>query len=79
MFMSVYSERAPIPQLTVSEIDGSGNSNELLGRREGKDGMVRMVQFGMYLGHDQAVAMRDWLNTKIEQLEEVMGNGDAAA
>lgn len=80
VFLSVYSERPPIPQATFAEVTDDGTLGpELVGERESREGVVRVVQFGMYLTRENAVAIRDWLDVRISKLDEVAGNGDAAA
>ena len=70
--MSVYNERNPIPQTTVSVVNPEGKlGEELLERRVARDGIVREVEADITLNLGAAKALRSWLDGKISELEKV--------
>jgi len=66
---AVYSERPFIPKSVVYEIDGNVLGKELPEMRESKDGLIRSIGAILYFDRASAVAMRDWLTQKIEELD----------
>lgn len=69
--MAVYSERHPIPTASFHELNADGTlgaEDEM--KREGKDGVVRMVHAGFYLDAYEAKSLRDWLAARIVELEK---------
>lgn len=79
LFVSVYSERAAIPQVIANEISTEGVlGDEIASAREGKEGVVRLVHFGMHMSIDEAQALRDWLTSKLDEFNSVMeANGQS--
>lgn len=72
IFMAVYSERPPIPTLTTHSITEEGKlSEEIRDNREVRDGIIRMVQCGLHMNIEEAVALRDWLSARISELSEI--------
>ncbi|MEB2346131.1 MAG: hypothetical protein OZ948_15490 [Deltaproteobacteria bacterium] len=67
--MSLYSERLPIPRVTVQAITPEGKlGTELADERVSRDGPVREVEICAVLDFATAVALRDWLGTQIDLL-----------
>lgn len=74
--VSLYTERNPIPQVVVHSMtempDGSSKlGEEIAGRREGKSGVVRVVQATLHMNLDQAMAVHEWLGEQIKALEDL--------
>jgi hypothetical protein len=66
--MDFWSERHPIPKRIVFEVTEEGAIGpEQRDRRESRDAIVREVEVGVVMGIPEAIALRDWLDTKIEQ------------
>lgn len=59
--MSVFSERPPIPQAITFELSDEGMLGAEVGEREGRDGMVRIVQDTLYMDLATAMALHGWL------------------
>ncbi len=70
--MNFYSERGPIPQVTVHHLQADGTiSGEILSERIQRDGLVREVDVGVILDLAAAESLQSWLATKITQLKEL--------
>ena len=73
--VSVYSERAPIPRTVVYEAVDLGNERqevgqELVDRREGRDGVVRVVQATLHMDLAKAKVFNKWLGNHIKEVEK---------
>jgi len=65
--MSVYSERSAIPQEVVYKLNPDRTlGDEIEGKRDGKEGIVRSVQATLHMDIDQAKGIRDWLDSQIK-------------
>jgi hypothetical protein len=72
MFVSVYTERAPIPRKTVHKWNDDGSVGELIkDKNEGMEGVVRSVEATLHLTTDQARAFHAWLGEQIAALEGI--------
>lgn len=69
--MTVYSERGPVPTAVHHELKNGVLGPELPDTREGKKGYVRIAHSTLYLDYAQAVAVRDWLDQKITELNKL--------
>ena len=79
--VSVYTERNPIPTLVVYEMEDIGDGRSKLGSevsnlREGRKGVVRIVQATLHMSLDQANSLHDWLGTHIKTLEKAEESHD---
>lgn len=68
--MTVYSERMAIPRETQRELlqDGTLGKESVI---DTKEGVVRELEADLIFGELEAIALRDWLNEKIEALKEI--------
>lgn len=74
LHMSVYNERQPIPQKVVHQlIDGKTLGPEIAGKRESRQAMIREVEVDLVFDLPQAIAIREWLDTRIAQLQKLNG------
>ena len=74
--INFYSERQPIPQLTVHGVAGDGAlSGELPDERVVRDGIVREIEAGVIVTLEAAESLRDWLSDNINKLQEMKGGG----
>lgn len=67
--MTLYAERFPIPQITTHSI----TPEKQLGKetdRVGRDGLIRECAVTAMMDYRTTVALRDWLNQKIEILDK---------
>lgn len=70
--LSVYSERPPIPKtITMNVSDDGSLGDELVDLREGRDGVVRIVQDTLYLDLPTALSLHQWLSERIETFKRV--------
>jgi hypothetical protein len=66
IFISVYNQRGPIPQVTVQQVSKEGIlGDEVLADREAKEGIVREVEAGLIMNLQTAKALQQWLMDKI--------------
>ncbi len=66
--VSVFSERSPVPQCVTHEIDADGQVGKELAR-DGKEGVARTLEVGLFLDLDNAKRLVGWLREKIDILE----------
>lgn len=72
IFMSFFSERFPIPTSVVHELKPSGELGpEVRSEREGRKGLLREVEVGVYCDLEVAKAVHKWLAEKIADAEKV--------
>ena len=67
--MSVYSERAPIPQRLTLEVTSTGRIGEEV-HRNSKEGIVREVDVEIIMDLDMARSMAEWLRDHVDFLEK---------
>lgn len=67
-----YSERGPIPSRIVHEIRDGSIGPEVIEEREVKSGPVREVEVGVVMDLATAKAFRDWLDEKIQGLQQAL-------
>lgn len=72
IFVGLYSERTPIPQMMMHEITGAGQvGSEREDERVGKKGVVREVEVGAMMSAETAVALIVWLQEKIDIIHKL--------
>lgn len=73
VFLSIYNQRAPIPQVSVQKIAASGHlGEEVMEDRVQKDGVFREVEVGLVMNLSVAKALQQWLAEKIELAEKTI-------
>ena len=71
--LSLFSERAAIPQQTTHVLADDGTiSAELVERRVSKEGLVREVDVDAVLTLPTAIALRDLLDSQIKALQAAL-------
>lgn len=74
IFVSVYTERAPIPQKVTFEWNDDGSlGDEKVDEREGLEGVVRSVETTLHMTPKQARSLHQWLGDQIDTLESFSG------
>lgn len=74
--MSVYSERSPLPRKVTHHVTEEGIiGDEIIERRECREGIVREVDVEMILDLDMAKSLVRWLGGHIEFLENRQNTG----
>lgn len=70
--LAFWSERHPIPQKVVHELDSGGKlGREIRSKREVRDGLIREVDFEVVLSIDNAKELRSWLEGIIAEAEKL--------
>lgn len=70
--MSVYTERAPIPQVVVQEVGEDGVlGSEILDQRESKVGVIRSVQATIHMDVPQARAIYEWIGRQLQEIDNL--------
>jgi len=77
IFIGLYSERSPIPQMMVHEITDAGQVGaEHLDERVSKKGIVREVEIGAMMSAEVATSFIAWLQEKIDLIHKLRKNAE---
>jgi len=68
--MSIFSERQPIPKKVVQKIQHGVLGAEILEKRESRSGIFRELEADLAISLDVAVALRVWLDQRINELQQ---------
>lgn len=72
IFMSIFSQRPPIPVVTVQPVKETGElGEELLSERSVKEGLVREIEVGVALRPEIAETLIKWLQEKVDQYKSL--------
>ena len=70
VYIELFLERGATPNKVVYEVrQDSDTLTEKL--REGKDGIVREIECGLVMDVRAAIALKDWLTTRIEEFKQL--------
>lgn len=70
LFLSVYSERPVLPDVTVQTIESTGQlGKEIIEQRKGLQGVVRELEVGLAMDIRTAKGLAEWLNERIRIAE----------
>lgn len=67
--MSVFNERTPIPQKIVQQVTKGELGPELMDKRVVREGLFREVEADLVLTVEVAIAVRAWLDARIEEVQ----------
>ena len=70
LHLSLFVERSPIPQKTIHKITEEGNLGEITDRTS-KSGIIREMECGLVMNIETAQQIKDWLEDKLNQFEEL--------
>lgn len=74
LWLGFYTERFPLPRVmrhVVRSLDGGAVELEVPGEKiEGRDGIIRNVEFGIYMSVTEAAELRRWLAEELGNMEE---------
>jgi hypothetical protein len=71
LHIALFAERAVIPQKTTYNITDEGTlGDEIVERRESKNGIVRQMEIDLIVNEDTAIVLRNWLDQRIEEFEQ---------
>lgn len=72
IFASIFSQRPPIPTLTVQPVKENGElGDELMEERAVKEGIVREMELGIVMRPEVAESLIKWLQAKVEQYKAI--------
>jgi hypothetical protein len=73
IFVSMYSERGPIPEIVSHTVTQGGLSigEEIKTERQSKDGIIREVEVGLSIDVTAAEALHKWLGEQIETIKKL--------
>lgn len=75
LWLAFYTERFPLPRRVRHEIDRTQSGkwqfrdNDAGTPMEGLTGVVRNVEFGVYLSADTAEELHEWLGARLKELK----------
>ena len=77
IWVAFYTERFPLPRIVRHAIVETGNPDEFqvdlkvpAQQIDGRVGIIRNVEFGVYMSVQVAVELRDWLDKQITDTKE---------
>jgi hypothetical protein len=72
IFVSVFNQRPPIPNVTVQPVKENGElGEEILSERVSRDGIIRELEVGLAMRPDVAEAMIRWLQDRLGNIAEM--------
>ena len=72
IFVGIYNERAPIPDVTYQAIEGGIVRKDIVEhRQDGKTEIIRELEVGLTMDINVAKSLLDWLKEKIEVFEKI--------
>jgi len=71
----IFVERKPTPTRIRFAVEESGELGDEI-EREGKNGFVREIECGLVMDIHTAKSFRDWLDSKIQELEKIFPEED---
>jgi hypothetical protein len=74
MFMSLYSERAPLPDVTVQAVENGQLGQEIIEQRKSSEGILREIEVGVIMDLNVAKSLAAWLKERIEIMEQIQSN-----
>ena len=73
LHLGVYNERMPYPQKMFHKVEGGTMGPEEISKRIGRTGILREMEVGVSMDVTQAIVLRNWLDEKIKQYEQLIG------
>ncbi len=75
LFMSLFSERAPLPDVTVQAVENGQLGKEILEQRKGSsEGILRELEVGVVMDLNVAKSLVTWLKERIEIMEQMQSD-----
>lgn len=75
LFLSLYSERPPLPDVVVQAIENGQLGKEIIEQRKGIEGILREIEVGVVMDLNVAKAVVTWLQERIKVADEMMRLG----
>ena len=77
IYASLFSQRPPIPTLTVQTIKENGElGEEVASERVSKDGIVRELEIGVTMRPEVAQSIIKWLQDKVAEFNQLKENAE---
>lgn len=73
IFMSLFSERAPLPDVTVQAVENGQLGQEIIEQRKGSEGIIRELEVGVLMDVNMAESLVAWLQERIKVAKEIIG------
>jgi hypothetical protein len=74
IFFSLFSQRPPIPQLTVQQVKEDGElGDEIVSERVTKDGLVRELEIGVSMRPEVAETLIKFLQERVDIYHKMAG------
>ncbi len=73
--VALYKERFPIPKSITNAFDEHGVLNNEV-KRDGKEGVVRLVEANVYFDRNAATSLVQWLQDKISELDALRAQAE---
>jgi hypothetical protein len=72
IFVSLFNQRPPLPNITVQPIKENGElGDEILAERVSRDGIIRQLEVGLTMRPDVAETLVKWLQERLENMAEM--------
>ena len=73
IFVSLYSERAPLPNVTVQAVENGQLGKEIIEQRKGSEGegILRELEVGVVMDLNVAKSLVTWLEERIKVAEQM--------
>lgn len=71
VFFSLYSERAPLPDVTVQAVENGQLGKEIIEQRKGSEGILRELEVGVVMDLNVAKSLVEWLKERISVADEM--------
>ena len=74
LFVSLFSERAPLPDVTVQAVENGQLGKEIVEQRKGSEGIIRELEVGIVMDLHVAKSLVAWLKERIEIMEQMQSD-----
>jgi hypothetical protein len=79
IFVSLYSERAPLPDVTVQAVENGQLGKEIIEQRKGSEGILRELEVGVVMDLNVAKSLMTWLEERIKVAEQMRSDSNIQA
>lgn len=74
LFMSLFSERAPLPDVIVQAVENGQLGKEIVEQRKGSEGIIRELEVGVVMDLNVAKSLLAWLKERVDILEQMQSD-----
>lgn len=72
LLLELFNEINPLPKFVVQEMTKKGEIGKEIKRDREEPGVIRQIECGLFMDMPTAVALRDWLDSKIKQYNNII-------